>query len=243
MWRSKVVFASTSDVYGMSPNLPFKEDGDLFLGPTMIRRWSYSVSKLYCEQLAFAYHKDYDVPVVVLRYFGGFSHRSSFLWSGGHIPIFIHSILNDREITIHGDGTQTRSMAHALDLVQGTVLAMENQEAVGEIINLGIQEEMSVIDAAKLIHRLANTRRELKLKYVPFKKVFGDYKDIMRRVPDITKARKILGYSPKYSLEQAIQMTLDEARNKWSKSLTNEAPEASSYQSAKIGGSFCEGEK
>ena len=76
---------------------------------------------------------------------------------------------------------------------------------------------MSVIDTARLIHRLANTKRELKLKYVPFKEVFGDYKDIMRRVPDITKARKILGYQPKYSLEQAIQLTLNEARNTWGK--------------------------
>jgi len=215
MWGGKVVFASTSDVYGISPNLPFKEDGDLLLGPTMVRRWSYSVSKLYCEQLAFAYYKDYDVPVVILRYFGGFSHRSSFMWSGGHIPIFIHAVLNDKEVIIHGDGTQTRSMAYALDLADGTVLAMENPKAVGEIINLGLEEEMSVIDTARLIYRLANTKGELKLKYIPFKEVFGDYKDIMRRVPDITKAKKILGYQPKYTLERAIQLTLDEARSKW----------------------------
>lgn len=223
MWGAKVVFASTSDVYGMSPNLPFKEDGDLLLGPTMVRRWSYSVSKLYCEQLAFAYYKDYDVPMVILRYFGGFSHRSSFMWSGGHIPIFIYAVLNDKEVIIHGDGTQTRSMAYALDLVEGTVLAMENQKAIGEIINLGIEEEMSVIDTARLIHRMANTKRELKLKYVPFKEVFGDYKDIMRRVPDITRARMVLGYQPKYSLEQAIQITLNEARNTWSKSVQRDA--------------------
>jgi len=213
MWGAKVVFASTSDVYGMSPDLPFREDGDLLLGPTMIKRWSYAVSKLYDEQLVFAYYKDYDVPIVILRYFGGFSSRSNFAWSGGHIPIFIHAILRNKEVIIHGDGSQSRSMAYALDLVDGTVLAMENENAIGEIINLGSEEEMSIIDSARLIHRLANTQQELKLKFVPFEEVFGkNYKDIMRRVPDLTKARKILGYEPKYSLEQAIQLTLDEAR-------------------------------
>jgi len=151
---------------------------------------------------------------VILRYCGGFSPRSSFKWSGGHIPIFIHAILRDEEVIIHGDGTQTRSMAYALDLVDGTVLAMENQNAVGEIFNLGLDEEMSIIDTARLIHGLANTQQKLKLKFVPFKEVFGDYKDIMRRIPDITKAKEILGYQPKYNLKQAIQLTIEEAKKK-----------------------------
>jgi len=87
MWGCKVIFASTSDVYGMSPDLPFREDGDLLLGPSMIKRWGYAVAKLYCEQIAFAYYKDYSVPIVILRYFGGCSPRSSLSWSGGHTPI------------------------------------------------------------------------------------------------------------------------------------------------------------
>lgn len=223
MWGSKVVFASTSDVYGMSPNLPFKEDGDLFLGPTMIKRWSYSVSKLYCEQMAFAYYKDYKIPIVILRYFGAFSHRSSFTWSGGHIPIFVNSILKDQEVTIHGDGTQTRSMAYAIDLIDGTILAMENDNAVGEIINLGSDEEMSVIDSARLIHRIANTQKELKLKFIPFREIFGEYKDIMRRIPDLTKAKNLLGYKVNYTLEQAIQLTIEEARKHLEE--INESPE------------------
>jgi UDP-glucose 4-epimerase len=212
MWRAKVIFASTSDVYGMSPNVPFKEDGDLLLGPSLVRRWSYAVAKLYGEQLAFAYYNDYRVPTVVLRYFGGFSERSSFAWSGGHIPIFIRAILNDEEVIIHGDGTQTRSMAYVEDLVEGTILAMESERAVGEVINLGNPEEMSVLDAAHLIHRLANTGRELKLRFVPMREVFGSYRDIMRRVPDLTKARELLGYEPRYSLEDAIRLTLAAGR-------------------------------
>lgn len=212
MWRKKVIFASTSDVYGMSGDLPFREDGDLLLGPSLIKRWSYAVAKLYGEQLAFAYHADYGLPVVVLRYFGAFSARASFSWSGGHIPIFIRAILDDEEVIVHGDGTQTRSMAYVEDLVEGTILAMENERAVGQIINLGSSEEMSVIDTARLIHRLAETGKELKVRLVPFKELFGDYKDIVRRVPDLTKARELLGYEPKYSIEEAIKISLEATR-------------------------------
>ena len=212
MWRSKVILASTSDVYGMSLDVPHNEDGDLLLGPSMIKRWSYAISKLYSEQLAFAYYADFGVPIVIIRYFGGFSPRSSFAWSGGHVPIFIHAILNDEEVIIHGDGTQTRSMGYVTDLVDGTVLAMESEKAIGELINIGNDEEMTILDTAKLIHRLANTGRDLKLKYVPFSEVFGKYKDVMRRVPDLTKAKRILGYSPKVSVRQAIEFTIDEIR-------------------------------
>jgi len=208
----KVLFASTSDVYGMSPDLPLNEDGDLLIGPSMIKRWSYAVSKLYGEQMANAYYRDFGVPVVILRYFGAFSPRSNFSWSGGHIPIFIQQVLKDEAITIHGDGSQTRSMGFVSDLVEGTRLALESDSAIGEIINLGNDEEMSVLDAAKLIHNLAGTGKELKLKFIPMAEIFGKYKDIMRRIPDLSKAERLLGYRPKVSMQEAIRLTLNEAR-------------------------------
>lgn len=209
-----VVFASTSDVYGMSPDLPFQEDGDLLIGPSMIKRWSYAVSKLYGEQLAFGYHLQYRLPVVVLRYFGGFSSRSSFQWSGGHIPIFVRAVLNDQEVVIHGDGSQTRSMAYVSDLIRGTVLAMEKPAAVGRIINLGNTEEVSVLKAAQVIHRLAATGKELKLKFIPFSEIFGQYRDITRRCPDLTRAREVLGYSPQVSFEDALKITIKAVRER-----------------------------
>jgi UDP-glucose 4-epimerase len=212
MCGAKVIFASTSDVYGMSTDLPLNEDGDLLLGPSLIKRWSYAVSKLYGEQLAFAYYHDFKVPVVVLRYFGGFSPRSSFAWSGGHVPIFIRSILNDEEVVIHGDGSQTRSMGFVHDLVNGTILAVENENAVGEIINIGNDEELSVLETAKLIHEIAQTECELKIKFVPMHEVFGKYKDIMRRIPDLNKAKQILGYQPRYRLKDAVIQTINEVR-------------------------------
>lgn len=212
MWGCKVVFASTSDVYGMSPDLPLNEDGDLLLGPSMIKRWSYAVSKLYGEQLAFGYYHDHKIPVVILRYFGAFSPRSNFAWSGGHVPIFIQSILKNEEVIIHGDGLQTRSMGFVSDLVHGTVLAVEQEKAIGEIINIGNDEELSVLDTAKLIHEIAATGKELKLKFVPMKEVFGKYKDIQRRIPDLTKAKQLLGYQPKVKLREAIKLTLAEIK-------------------------------
>jgi UDP-glucose 4-epimerase len=214
MWGCKVIFASTSDVYGMSPDLPYREDGDLLLGPSMIKRWSYAVSKLYSEQMAFAYFKDFGVPMVCLRYFGGFSPRSSFKWSGGHVPIFINAILNDEEVIVHGDGSQTRSMGFVTDLVDGTFLAMESEKALGEIINLGNTEELSVLDTAKMIHRVANTGKELKIKFVPMQELFGSYKDIVRRQPDLSKAQKLLGYAPKVTLEEGVRQTLAEVRRR-----------------------------
>jgi UDP-glucose 4-epimerase len=213
MWGCKVIFASTSDVYGMSPDLPFREDGDLLLGPSMIKRWSYAVAKLHCEQLAFAYYEDYHVPIVILRYFGGFSPRSSFSWSGGHIPIFVNAVLNDEKIIIHGDGKQSRSMAYVDDLVEGTFLAMECEEAVGEIINLGNEEEMTVMESAYLIHELANTGKEIKLEFVKMEEIFGQYKDIMRRRPDLAKARNLLSYEPKTNMKEAIKKVIEHRRN------------------------------
>jgi UDP-glucose 4-epimerase len=213
MWGCKVVFASTSDVYGMSNDLPFREDGDLLLGPSMLKRWAYAVSKLYGEQLAYAYYKDELVPTVILRYFGGFSARSNFLWSGGHIPIFINAILNNEEVPVHGDGSQTRSMAYITDIVNGTILAMESEKAIGEIINIGSTEELSVLESARLIHEIANTGHELKINFIPFNTIFGEYKDIMKRIPDLSKARRLLGYEPKSTMRGAIEEAIKQINN------------------------------
>lgn len=211
--QTKVIFASTSDVYGVSDNVPFREDGNLVIGPPIAKRWSYAVSKIYGEQLAFAFYKEFNVPIVILRYFGGYSSRSSFTWSGGHIPLFIEAVLNDKEVIIHGDGKQTRSMAYVSDLVNGTILAMERENAIGEIINIGNDEEMSIVDSAYLIHDIAKTGKKLKLKFVPFSESFGKYKEIMRRVPDLTKAKKLLGYTPRISLREGIEITIKARKN------------------------------
>lgn len=208
----KVIIGSTSDVYGTSEAVPFDEGSDSVIGPASIKRWAYAVSKLYDEQLALAYFKDLGVPVTVLRYFGGFSPRSNFAWSGGHVPLFIDWVLSDQEIIIHGDGSQTRCMGYVDDLISGTILAMENDAALGEIINIGNDEEMSILECAHLIHRLCNTGKPLKLKFLEMQQIFGEYREIMRRVPDLTKANKLLGYVPQRSFEEGLRRTITQRK-------------------------------
>ena len=166
---AKVIFASTSDIYGSSTDIPFKEDQDLVLGQSLAKRWAYAASKLYCEHLCVSYYKDFNVSVTMLRYFGGFSEKSAFLWSGGHVPIFIDQIMNKKPITIHGDGKQTRSMGHASDLANGTYLAIKNIDiCAGEIINIGNDEEISVIDSAYMIaDEMGVNRDDLDIEFIP----------------------------------------------------------------------------
>ena len=149
---------------------------------------------------------------MVLRYFGAFSARSCNNWSGGHIPIFLDRILNDLPVDIHGDGSQTRSMAYIDDLIDGTILAMENENAVGQIINIGNDEEISVLDSAVIIHRIATTGHDLKINFVPMAQVFGNYKDIQRRKPDLSKAYRLLGYRPSISFEEGIEKMVSARR-------------------------------
>lgn len=208
----RVILASTSDVYGMSEDLPLKESSNLLLGHSGIKRWSYAVSKLYNEHLAMSYYKDFGVPLTIIRYFGGFSSRSNFSWSGGHIPLFIKAILSNEEVIIHGDGSQTRSMGYVSDLVNGTVLCIKSNKVNGEIINIGNNEEYSILDTAKLIHTLAQTENQLKVKFIQMKSIFGDYKDIARRVPDLNKAFNLLGFKPQTSFENAVKLVIEEMK-------------------------------
>lgn len=212
--RAKFIFASTSDVYGRSRDLPFREDGDCVIGPSYIKRWSYAISKLYCENLVFSYSYEYGMKAVVLRYFGCFSARANPGPSGGHVPLFIKRAFAGKEIIIHGDGRQTRSMGYVGDVIEGTLAAIENNNAVGEIINIGTNEEMSVEDSAKIIIKAAKKvsykAKNTRIKYIPMKKVFGDYREIPRRVPDLKKAKKLLGYEPTVSFKKAVEIVVRE---------------------------------
>lgn len=211
----KVVVASTSDVYGSwgesSDNL--NETDCSLIGPSYIKRWGYASAKLYAEHLAYAYYREFNVPMVILRYCGAYSHRSS-VKSGGHVPIFINAILNGESVTIHGDGSQTRPFLHVNDLVTFTLLAAESREAEGEILNIGGKEDISILDMAKLIHRIADTRRPLVLKYVTIDSVFGKYQEIMRRRIDMSKAERVLGYEQSITLEEGLRLIINNWRSR-----------------------------
>jgi UDP-glucose 4-epimerase len=206
----KLVFASTSDVYGHGTSMPFGEEDDIRLGSSTAKRWAYAVSKLFVEQLVQSYTKEKGLIAVTIRYFGGFSERSNFSWSGGHVPIFIDAIRHGTPIPIHGDGEQTRSIGHADDLARGTQLAIENLDRVsGEIINIGNDEEISINESINIITRLMGREPGSSIvDYIPEENVFGSYKDIRRRKPDLRKARDLLGYKPQISFEETIKRVL-----------------------------------
>jgi UDP-glucose 4-epimerase len=205
----KCVLASTSDVYGRNLKLPFNEDDNSVIGSSKVARWSYAVSKLFDEHLAFAYQDSYDIPVVILRFFGSYGPRHHLSWWGGPQSVFIEQILNDEEISIHGDGLQTRSFTYVSDTVAGIYAATIKPEANGEIFNIGSDREITILDLAKTIKRLSNTPGELKVKFVPYESFTGNkYEDVRRRVPDSTRCEQILGVKAEVKLEEGLSKTI-----------------------------------
>lgn len=204
----KVVLASTSDVYGKG-DPPFRESDDLLIGRSDIRRWSYAVSKVFDEHLALAYHNEKNVPTAILRFFGSYGPRHHRSWWGGPQSVFIDQILNDEEVTIHGDGSQTRSFTYIDDLISGIIAASEKKEAEGEIINLGSDKETSILDLAKLIGKIIDNTREPRIKLIPYESFGGGYEDVKRRIPDLAKAKMLLGFNWRVELAEGLSRTIE----------------------------------
>jgi UDP-glucose 4-epimerase len=202
--RAKCVLASTSDVYGKSTALPFREDGDCVVGPSTSRRWSYAVSKLETEHLALGYQAEYGVPVTLLRFFGTYGERQYLDWWGGPQGVFLRAIDEGRPLEVHGDGRQTRCFIHVSDLALATALAVERSEANGEIINVGTEEEISIHELAALMHELAGVGGAPQIELIPYESFGGEYEDVRRRVPDLTKSRALLGFEPAVNLRDGL---------------------------------------
>ena len=210
--KIKCVLASTSDVYGMSPDLPFKEDGNCTVGTSQVPRWAYAVSKLYDEHLSLAYMEAYDFPVVNLRFFGSYGPNQHLSWWGGPQSVFIEKIFKDEVIPIHGTGLQTRTFTYVDDTVNGIYLAAIKEEANGEIFNIGAAKgEITILDLAKLLKRLSGTPGELKYELIPYDQISKGrkYQDVMRRVPDTTKAEKMLGFKAVVDIEIGMKKTIE----------------------------------
>jgi UDP-glucose 4-epimerase len=206
----KCVLVSTSDVYGRNPKLPFREDDDSVFGSSKVARWSYAVSKLFDEHLTFAYQESFGIPVTVLRLFGSYGPRHHLSWWGGPQSVFIDAVLNDREITIHGNGLQTRSFTYVSDTVEGLYAAIVKPEANGEIFNIGSTREITILELAKTIKRLSRTRGELKLKFISYESFTGKkYEDVPRRVPDVSRCERVLGVKANVGLEEGLMRTIE----------------------------------
>jgi UDP-glucose 4-epimerase len=205
----KCVLASTSDVYGRNPKLPFREDDDSVIGSSKVARWGYAVSKLLDEHLAFAYRESFGLPITVLRFFGSYGPRHHIGWWGGPQAVFIDAVLHDREIPIHGDGLQTRSFTYVSDTVAGIYAAIVTPEADGEIFNIGSTHEITIVELAQMIKRLCKTPGELKLQFIPYASFTGGkYEDVRRRVPDISLCERILGVKAVVGLEEGLARTI-----------------------------------
>jgi UDP-glucose 4-epimerase len=203
--KAKFVLASTSDVYGRNPDLPFREDGDSVIGPSTTPRWAYGVTKLCDEHMAFAYQDEYDLPVTVLRYFGSYGERQYLNWWGGPQGVFLEALGKGEPLQVHGDGTQTRCFTHIDDMVEATSRAIERPEANGEIINVGSDHEVSINQLAQLMHRVAGGEGEPEIEYVPYESFSRGYQDVLRRIPALVKQREILGFEPQISLEEGTR--------------------------------------
>lgn len=205
---AKLIAASTSDVYGKNPNVPFREDADLVIGSPEVKRWSYAISKLFEEQLLFAYRDRYNMRVVLLRFFGGYGPHQNLSWWGGPQSVFIEAALDGRELEVHGDGSQTRSFTYIADHVRGIIACIERDAVDNLVLNLGNTREISIAGLAQMIWTMVRPNEPPRIRFIPYAS-FGRYEDVMRRVPDITRARTLLQFEAEVSLEQGLPRTIE----------------------------------
>lgn len=207
--KCKVVFASTSDVYGKNPNLPYSEDSEFYMGPPQVQRWSYAISKILGEHLCFIYGKEYGIQITILRYFGSYGPRQNLTWWGGPQSIFINCALQNKPMPVHGDGLQTRSFTYIADTVEGTLKALESKKSIGKVFNIGNPEEITILELGKKIWKLVRGSEEPLIEFIPYREFPGRYEDVRRRIPCIRLARDILGYTPKFSLDDGLPPTIE----------------------------------
>jgi len=204
---AKAMIASTSDVYGKNPAVPFSEDSDLVIGRPEIKRWSYAISKMFEEQLVFGYHERHGIDAVAMRFFGGYGPNQHLTWWGGPQSVFIGAALDNEPISLHGDGTQTRSFTYISDHVDGIIACAEKSEANNQVFNIGNTYEITIKDLGITIWNMIRPGSEPKLVYTPYE-TFGKYEDVRRRVPNIDKARSVLGFEPKVELDEGLKTTI-----------------------------------
>jgi UDP-glucose 4-epimerase len=205
--QKKVVFGSTSEVYGRNPKVPWHEDDDRVLGSTRIDRWCYSTSKAVGEHFCFAYHH-MGLPVTVTRYFNVYGPRLDRLDVGRIITIFMGQVLRDEPLTVIGDGSQTRCFTYVDDAVQATIAAGIAPGTDGDLFNIGTDVETSIAELARLMIEIAGAKSTI--KFVTQESVYGSsYEDIPRRVPDNAKMREVLGVHADTPLREGLRRTIE----------------------------------
>lgn len=210
--KKKVIIASTSEVYGKASRVPFREDDDLVLGPTVKGRWSYACSKAVDEFLALAYWKEKKLPLVIVRLFNTVGPRQTGRY-GMVLPTFVTQALSDRPITVFGDGTQSRSFTYISDVVWAVIKLAECGEAVGEVFNLGNGAEVTIEELARKVKEMTGSSSEI--VRIPYEQAYEEgFEDMLRRVPDISKLKRYIGYEPQVQLDEMIEKVVEYYRNR-----------------------------
>ncbi len=208
--KKPVLIASTSEVYGKGEKLPFREDGDLLLGPTNMGRWAYACSKALDEYLGIAYFKEKQLPVVVARLFNTVGPRQTGRY-GMVVPSFARQALAGKPITVYGDGTQSRCFCHVSDVVRALCDLMSREDLAGEVFNVGSTEEISILDLGHRVREAADSESEVTL--VPYDDAYEPgFEDMPRRVPDLSKIERVLGWSPTRNLDQILGDVIESER-------------------------------
>jgi UDP-glucose 4-epimerase len=205
--KKKVVIASTSEVYGKSADVPFREDADLVMGATVKHRWAYACSKAIDEFLALAYYKERDLPVIIVRFFNTVGPRQTGQY-GMVLPSFVRQALSGEPITVFGDGTQSRSFTYVGDVVDCMMRLVNEPKAVGQVFNIGNKQEVTILQLAELVKSLTGSAS--RIEFVPYDKAYEEgFEDMPRRVPDLTKVTQLVGYEPKVQLNEIITRVIE----------------------------------
>ena len=202
-----LIVASTSDVYG-NATPPFAEDDNLVLGPPTTRRWAYAVSKLFDEHVCLALAEERGLKVSLLRLFGSYGPRNHPSWWGGPQSAFAEILLDGGVMEIHGDGTQIRTFTYIDDTVEGFYRTLMTPEARGEVINIGGEHPTRIIDLAQAVQQALGIPMPLRAKIVPYDQLPGKYQDVLKRIPDTTKAKRILGFTAEVGLDEGLARTM-----------------------------------
>jgi len=205
--KKRLLIASTSEVYGLSAEIPFREDGNLVMGATTKGRWSYACSKAIDEFLALAYWREKKLPTTVVRLFNTVGPRQTGQY-GMVIPTFVKQALAGRPITVYGNGKQSRCFCYVGDVVGALVKLMDNDDSVGEVFNVGSNQEISILDLAKRVKELAGSESEI--VFVPYNEAYEEgFEDMPRRIPDTSKVNKLIGFKPEMELDGILKSVID----------------------------------
>jgi UDP-glucose 4-epimerase len=205
-----VLITSSSEVYGKGARVPFSEDDDVVMGPTKTTRYCYAYCKGIDEFLGLAYHKQYKLPVTIVRLFNTVGPRQVGMY-GMVLPRFVSAALAGEPLKVHGDGNQTRCFSHVSDVVDALVKLTETPRAVGQVFNLGGEEEVSINDLARRVVKLAGSNSPI--EHVSYEQAYGHrFDDMPRRVPRLDRIRSVIGFSPRYGLDEVIRSVIDDAR-------------------------------